>query len=39
MQKKKEEDEKKGKENSMFKEFYEFENGLKRSEDISVYNN
>ena len=38
MQKKKEEDEKKGKENTMFKEFYEFEAGLKRSEEITVHN-
>ncbi len=38
MEAKKREEEKKGKENSMFKEFYEFEDGLQRKEPITVYN-
>ena len=39
MQEKKREDEKKNSENSMFKDFYEFNDQLNRKEPISVYNN
>lgn len=38
MEEKKREEEAKGKENSMFKDFHEFEEGLKQKEAPSVYN-
>lgn len=38
MQAKKIEDDKKSKENSMFKDYHDFEEGLHRKEPITVYN-